>query len=113
MRNEMEALPEYDEGAKTSKAHLELYELTNRKQKRQESLEQFGRALRKLASSVKLGNEQQLQNVFIKGIRQAELKKEVARYTCQNKPASLEEQVSYQDRASMGNSERDNRRTDF
>jgi len=40
-------------------------------------------------------DEQELQSVFIRGMKNEELKKETSRYTCQNKSANLEDQVEY------------------
>lgn len=95
LRNDLEVICKREPHHTSTRVNLSLYELTNRIQKKNETLECFGKSLRDIASKVGQVSEKELQNVFIRGLRNQELKKEVSRHTFQSQLASLEDQVEY------------------
>jgi hypothetical protein len=74
---------------------LGLYAITNRRQRKHESLVQFGKAIRQLARDIGRIEERELQNVFCRGLLDPELRREVTRNMYQKHPANLEEVVDY------------------
>ena len=90
LRTDLEALQQ-----QKTPVHLNLYGLTNRKQLKNESLAQFGKAIRDLANRTGKIEEKELQNVFCRGLSNSELRRDVTRNVFQQQPANLEAVIEY------------------